>query len=71
MAKVTDKPPARVRRDLKNLNADLDLLLPPKRLDDNLLIATWNIRAAENLKDFGRVHLTELRIMDRPGFRGE
>jgi len=42
-------PPAAVRADLVALGAVLDLTVPPKTLDRNLLVATWNIRA------FGKV----------------
>ena len=42
---ITDTPPQDVRDGLAALSADLDALLPPKALDRNLLIATWNVRA--------------------------
>jgi endonuclease/exonuclease/phosphatase family metal-dependent hydrolase len=46
---ITDTPPQDVRDGLAALSADLDALLPPKALDRNLLIATWNIRAFGNV----------------------
>ncbi len=46
MAKsITDSPPRPIARELDELRAHLDEIIPPKRLDDNLLVATWNIRA--------------------------
>lgn len=42
-------PPLEIRRDLEGLSADLDLRIPSKQLDRNLLLATWNIRAFGNL----------------------
>ncbi len=51
MAKITDTPPATVQADLKILRDALDEQIPAKRLDDNLLIATWNIRAFGDLND--------------------
>ena len=42
---ITAVPPQEVRDGLAALCADLDARLPPKALDRNLLIATWNIRA--------------------------
>lgn len=45
MAKVTDPPPDRVREELSDLRGTLDQVVPPKKLDDNLLIGTWNVRA--------------------------
>ena len=46
---ILDEPPAEVRDELENLKMQLDLELPPKSLDSNLLIATWNIRSLSNL----------------------
>ena len=44
-------PPAPVQADLRALQAALDATIPPKQLDRNLLIGTWNIRAFGDLTD--------------------
>jgi exonuclease III len=44
MKHILDTPSAATLEDLKVLSDDLDLKIPPKVLDKNLLIATWNIR---------------------------
>ncbi|WP_163517422.1 endonuclease/exonuclease/phosphatase family protein [Gelidibacter japonicus] len=49
MITITDIPPSEVQDNLNMLKADLDSKIPSKRLDKNLLIATWNIRAFGNL----------------------
>ena len=51
MPKITDKPPLAVTADLGILRDALDSSIPAKRLDDNLLIATWNLRAFGDLND--------------------
>lgn len=43
MPKITENPPQHILNDLSQLNAKLDLEIPGKK-DDNLLIATWNLR---------------------------
>ena len=48
MATILDAPPNEVQRDLDALIAALDSQIPTKN-DDNLLIATWNIRAFSSL----------------------
>ncbi len=48
MPTIHDAPPARVQQDLDNLSIALDAAVPAKA-DDNLLIATWNIRAFASL----------------------
>jgi exonuclease III len=45
MKHILDTPSAVTLDDLKLLSEDLDLKIPPKVLDKNLLIATWNVRA--------------------------
>lgn len=45
---ITDTPPAAVQDDLNALSAGLDAEIPAKQ-DDNLLIATWNIRSFSSL----------------------
>lgn len=47
--RITDPPPADVQREVDELNLLLDQALPEKRLDHNLLIGTWNIRAFGDL----------------------
>jgi endonuclease/exonuclease/phosphatase family metal-dependent hydrolase len=42
--KITDPPPDEINTELLELKTDLDNNIPPKLLDRNLLIATWNIR---------------------------
>lgn len=51
MAKITDIPPPFVAKELRTLRTDLDLVIPPKKLDRNILIATWNIRAFGDLTE--------------------
>ena len=49
MPSITSTPPAAVRSDLDSLSAALDLAIPAKAEDENLLIATWNIRSFSSL----------------------
>ncbi|HUH27946.1 endonuclease/exonuclease/phosphatase family protein [Gelidibacter sp.] len=49
MISINDIPPSDVQDNLNVLKADLDSKIPSKKLDKNLLIATWNIRAFGNL----------------------
>lgn len=42
---IDAQPPAEVRDELAALRTALDLRIPRKQLDKNLLIATWNIRS--------------------------
>jgi exonuclease III len=44
MDTIEDKLPVDVAANIKELKEDLDLKIPPKKLEKNLLIATWNIR---------------------------
>lgn len=44
MPTILDTPPTEVQQEIDELKKDLDLILPRKELDRNLLIATWNIR---------------------------
>lgn len=48
MPLITDVPPANVQADLDSLSDQLDQDIPAKG-NDNLLIATWNIRAFASL----------------------
>ena len=49
MSEITDPIPQEIQSELVNLNYDLDAKIPAKKLDKNLLIATWNIRAFGDL----------------------
>jgi endonuclease/exonuclease/phosphatase family metal-dependent hydrolase len=51
MPQITDPPPAEIVAELAQLRTHLDQAIPPKTLDRNLLIATWNIRAFGNLTE--------------------
>lgn len=51
MARITEVPPASVQADLEVLRQALDDAIPPKRLDHNLLVATWNLRAFGGLTE--------------------
>ncbi|RXG12532.1 endonuclease/exonuclease/phosphatase family protein [Leeuwenhoekiella aestuarii] len=44
MPAIYDIPPFEVQENLNALNFDLSAKIPAKKLDQNLLIATWNIR---------------------------
>ncbi len=48
MPTIHDTPPARIQQDLDALSTALDEQIPAKAVD-NLLIATWNIRAFASL----------------------
>ncbi len=48
MPSITDAPPAQVQADLDSLSSQLDADIPAKQ-SDNLLIATWNLRAFSSL----------------------
>lgn len=45
MVEVTDALPQNVSAELASLRDELDQYIPPKMVDRNLLIGTWNIRA--------------------------
>lgn len=49
--KVLEQPPDDVVKELRALRTSLDDAIPPKRLDHNLLIATWNVRAFGGLTE--------------------
>ena len=49
-ARITDPPPPEVEADLARLREKLELV-PAKRLDHNLLIGTWNLRAFGGLTE--------------------
>lgn len=46
---ILSEPPSDVKEELEGLKMQLDLEIPAKSLDSNLLIATWNIRSLSNL----------------------
>ncbi|GLB51177.1 deoxyribonuclease [Neptunitalea chrysea] len=49
MASILETPPLDILENLEALKRDLDTNVPPKKLDKNLLIASWNIRGFGNL----------------------
>ncbi|WP_257668994.1 endonuclease/exonuclease/phosphatase family protein [Parapedobacter tibetensis] len=51
MPKITDTPPQEIREEFNVLAADLDERIPAKKLDKNILICTWNIRAFGGLTE--------------------
>ena len=48
MPVITDNPPQNVQNDLNSLSAALDAQIPGQA-NDNLLIASWNIRSFSSL----------------------
>lgn len=44
MTSITDTPPLAIQEEVEALRNDLNARLPARRMDQNLLIATWNIR---------------------------
>lgn len=49
MASILETPPDVIIENLIQLANDLDAKIPAKKIDRNLLIGTWNIRAFGNL----------------------
>ncbi len=49
MTTILSNPPSSVLENLQLLESDLDSKIPFKKLDKNLLIATWNIRSFGSL----------------------
>ena len=49
MPSIRDQPPSAIHDDLDALQEYLSHTIPSKRLDENLLMATWNIRAFASL----------------------
>jgi len=49
MPELTDQPPLSIQNELEALNRSLDQVIPNKLIDQNLLIATWNIRSFASL----------------------
>jgi exonuclease III len=46
---ILDEPPSNIQEELENLRMQLDLEIPAKTMDSNLLVATWNIRGFSKL----------------------
>lgn len=44
MPTITEQPPAGIQQELDALRGTLNAEIPAKRLEQNLLIATWNVR---------------------------
>lgn len=51
MTTVTDAPPSEIQHDLEALRDALEGKLPPRTLDQNLLVGTWNIRSFSGLTE--------------------
>lgn len=51
MPEIMDIPPQEIRTELTRLVDALDGQIPPRQLDRNLLIATWNLRAFGDLTE--------------------
>ena len=51
MNTILQQPPVTVQEERQRLGQQLDLEIPKKQLDHNLLLATWNIRAFGNLTE--------------------
>ena len=51
MPQITDAPSPHIQTELQTLRAALDRDIPPKALDRNLLLATWNLRAFGGLTE--------------------
>ncbi|WP_254532887.1 endonuclease/exonuclease/phosphatase family protein [Natrinema gelatinilyticum] len=51
MSHVTDTPPPEIQEDLDGLDEALHGSLPERTLDDNLLLATWNLKAFGGLTE--------------------
>lgn len=51
MIKGLATPPSHVTEEIALLNSNLDELIPAKKLDQNVLIASWNIRAFGGLTE--------------------
>ncbi len=51
MPSILEPPPPEVAADLAGLRAALDAAIPPRVLDRNLLVATWNLRAFSDLTE--------------------
>ena len=50
-ASITDEPPEAVEQERRELAAALDERVPARKIDENLLIATWNIKSFSDLTE--------------------
>ncbi len=50
-SKITDKPPKKVQKELNILKVELDKVIPAKKLDHNIIVGSWNIRAFGDLTE--------------------
>ncbi|MDX1620356.1 MAG: endonuclease/exonuclease/phosphatase family protein [Nitriliruptorales bacterium] len=66
---MTDTPPTEVSAQLEALCAALDDEIPPRLVDRNLLIATWNIRAFGGLTESWRADDDDSPKRDLLGLR--
>ncbi len=51
MPNILDAPPAAIAAQLADLSSALDVAIPARQLDRNLMVATWNLRAFGGLTD--------------------
>lgn len=51
MTNIKENPPLQVEEEIRKLNQAMDLALPSKELDKNVLIGTWNIRSFGGLTE--------------------
>ena len=51
IAKILEIPPKEIENELEKLRIELDNEIPKKKVDKNLLIATWNIRCFAGLTE--------------------
>ena len=49
MPDILDNPPAKIGLELAGLKSALDIAIPTKKDGENLLIASWNLRAFGSL----------------------
>ena len=49
MPEITETPPSAVKKDITALRGYLDRTVPAKQENQNLLMATWNLRAFASL----------------------
>ena len=49
--KILQAPPTQIQNELETLRKELDTEVPKKTVDQNLLIATWNLRSFGDLTE--------------------
>jgi endonuclease/exonuclease/phosphatase family metal-dependent hydrolase len=59
MPSILDPPPQDVVQELRLLSAALDLEVPAKQIDRNLLVATWNLRVFGDLTEKWQAEATD------------